>query len=56
METGWLICIGNPFDGLKLYGGSNGLPFDSHDEAVDAAEKSHFGEWLVVGINSISDL
>lgn len=57
METGWLICVGNPFDGIKLYGADNGLPFDDRDEAFDTAEKTDWGKepWYIVGINSLSD-
>lgn len=58
METGWMICVGNPVDGFKFYGGADGSPFGFHDEAVEAAER-HFGKdadpWCIVPLNSVSD-
>lgn len=57
MHTGFVICVGNPFDGLKLYGAADGFPFTDHDEAVEIAEKLFKAdEWCVVGINSVADI
>lgn len=59
METGWLICVGNPADGFKLYGAADGAPFQDSDEAGEEADR-HFGRgpesWRIVSVFSVSDL
>jgi hypothetical protein len=51
METGWLICVGDPFSGLTLYGAPDGLPFDDQKEAIAVAELTFTNEmWCIAGV------
>lgn len=55
----WIIAVGNAFDGIDLYTGMDGLPFDSHDEALKEAEKlfaSTGEEWNIVLLCSVADI
>lgn len=44
----WVICWGNPFNGLSLEG-----PFDSPQEAGDyAAESAGRDTWLIIAVSA----
>lgn len=49
--TSFLISTGNVVDGFLFHGDEYGKPFDTHEEAVEAAENSLRGEdWVIVPI------
>jgi len=39
----FVLATGNAFDGIHLFG-----PFDSHEEAEEAAEDVHDDWWIVM--------
>jgi hypothetical protein len=51
MKDGYLICIGDPFNGMTLYGPGGGLMFDSRDAAIAMAE-NEFDEWQIVVVGT----
>lgn len=53
-QATFVIAVGNPFDGIQLYGQSDGMPFPSHDDAAEHAERSfdNSGGWWIVPIQS----
>jgi hypothetical protein len=53
--TMFVIAIGNPFDGIRLFGQGDGTPFLSHDEAAEHAETEFDnggGDWWIVPIRT----
>lgn len=45
----WVIAVGNPFDGLTLYG-----PYESAEIASETAEQQFSGEeWWVVELEAV---
>jgi hypothetical protein len=51
----YAIAIGNAFDGINIYLDEKGFPFNSHDEAVDVAERK-FEDWVIIELNTIANL
>ncbi len=51
----FVICVGDPFDGMRLYGDDANEPFISHDEATIAAEELFRDEpWRIVPLGRVS--
>jgi hypothetical protein len=51
----FVIAVGNPFEGLFLFGSQpDGRPFEDHDAAVEAAELHFEGDtWHIVHLDPI---
>lgn len=45
-----VAAIGNPFEGLELYG-----PFKDHDKAIDWCDKLDYEEWYIVHVEHVND-
>lgn len=49
----YVICVGNPFDGMTVYGDKDGRPFEDGDVANEfAAEEYRGSDWWVLKIRS----
>ena len=52
----FIIVSGNPVDGFSFYGDAEGKAFESHDDAVEAAEAEHWEDgWWVAPVRRITD-
>jgi hypothetical protein len=51
----FVIAVGNPFEGLFLFGSDpNGQPFGDHEAAVEAAEERFEGDtWHIVQLEPL---
>lgn len=50
-ENKFVVSVGNPFDGLTLYG-----PFDSSEEANEwVGDEARKEEWVVVPVEGIEE-
>jgi hypothetical protein len=54
-EEMFVIALGNPFEGLLLFGSDqDGQPFEDHEAAVRAAEEHFDGDtWYIVRLEPL---